>query len=107
MSFSAQQLQDVLLMRRVYHVRHFLLEEERERIAATLSDSKQPEDLTDVLRLTATLEANTAEEHQLGFKFIRAYYKGVSPVAYACECAHLQQLTATSCCTSPHLLSDL
>ena len=103
MSYSAQQLQDVLLLRRVYCVRHFLLEEERRQIAATLSDSRQPEDLTDVLRLTATLEANTAEEHQLGFKFIRAYYKGVRPLACACECAHLQHLTATSvyCPSSP------
>ena len=87
MSFSAQQLQDILLLRQVYTVRQFLLEEERDQIAATLSDSRQPEDLTDVLHLTATLEANTAEEHQLGFKFVRAYYKGVSPLARTYECA--------------------
>ena len=75
---SAQQLRDVLFLWRVHIVRQDLLQAERKQTAIALSSSQEPEAVSEVLRLTATLAANAAEEHQLSFKFSRAYFKGVS-----------------------------
>ena len=77
---SSKQVQDVLLLRRIYQLKLHGLKQQQTALASQMS-SPSPYPFSDVVRVsnvTAQLRRNAAERYQLLHSFIKFVYFGVS-----------------------------
>jgi len=93
LALSDEQIQDIMLLRQLYHNKVALLSMERKELVNQMAMLEQEEQhpaehVVTVSDLSKCLKDNVDENHQTHYRVARVLYRGVSPAAAAAHLVH-------------------